>query len=298
MDKLQAMTTFVQIAERGSLTRAAAALGVSLPAVVRTLAALEAHLRVRLINRTTRRLHLTDEGALYLDRCRAILAAVRDADASLAARRAAPEGKLTVTAPVLFGRRYVAPLVNLFLARYPATSVELWLLDRTVNVVEEGIDVGIRIGTLADSSLVAQPVGELRRVVCASPAYLRRRGVPRTPDDVRAHDCVRFTGLGGAGDWRFRAGRKTVAVPTTSRLACNQVDAAVTACTEGLGLAMFLSYQVAAAVAQRKLRYVLADYEPEPVPVNVIYPQARLPSATVRTFVDLAVTALRRTRFV
>lgn len=298
MDKLQAMTTFVQIVEKGSLTRAAEALGTSLPAVVRTLAALEQELRVRLLNRTTRRIHLTDEGALYLDRCRAILAAVRDADASLAARRAEPQGRLAVTAPVLFGRRYVAPVVNAFLAKYPAASVDLLLLDRTVNVVEEGIDVGVRIGTLGDSSLVAQGVGSLRRVVCASPAYLRQRGVPRTPEDVRTHECVRFSGLGAGPEWRFRVGRKTVAVPARSRLACNQVDAAVAACRDGLGLSMFLSYQVAADVAERKLRYVLEDYEFDPVPVNVVYPHARLPSANVRAFVDLAVATLRATRFV
>lgn len=298
MDKLQAMTTFVQIVDRGSLTRAAEALGTSLPAVVRTLAALEQELRVRLLNRTTRRIHLTDEGALYLDRCRAILAAVRDADASLAARRAEPQGRLAVTAPVLFGRRYVAPVVNAFLAKYPAASVDLLLLDRTVNVVEEGIDVGVRIGTLGDSSLVAQGVGSLRRVVCASPAYLRQHGVPRTPEDVRTRECVRFSGLGAGPEWRFRVGRKTVAVPARSRLACNQVDAAVAACRDGLGLSMFLSYQVAADVAERKLRYVLEDYEFDPVPVNVVYPHARLPSANVRAFVDLAVATLRATRFV
>jgi DNA-binding transcriptional LysR family regulator len=298
VDKLQAMTTFVRIVEQGSLTRAAEALGSSLPAVVRTLAALEQELRVRLLNRTTRRIHLTDEGALYVDRCRAILAAVRDADASLAARRAEPQGRLAVTAPVLFGRRYVAPVVNAFLAKHPATSIDLLLLDRTVNVVEEGIDVGVRIGALGDSSLVAQRVGDLRRVVCASPAYLRRRGVPRTPDDVRTHDCVRFTAMGAGGDWRFRAGRKAVAIPTKSRLTCNQVDAAVAACRDGLGLSMFLSYQVASEVAERKLRYVLEDYEFDPVPVNVIYPHARLPSANVRAFVDLAVATLRATRFV
>jgi len=298
VDKLQAMATFVQIVEKGSLTRAAEAQGSSLPAVVRTLAALERELRVRLLNRTTRRLHLTDEGALYLDRCRAILAAVRDADASLAARRAEPQGRLAVTAPVLFGRRYVAPVVNAFLAKYPATSIDLLLLDRTVNVVEEGIDVGVRIGALGDSSLVAQRVGDLRRVVCASPAYLRRRGVPRTPDDVRTHDCVRFTAMGAGSVWRFRVGRKAVAIPTRSRLTCNQVDAAVAACGDGLGLSMFLSYQVAAEVAERRLRYVLEDHEFDPVPVNVIYPHARLPSANVRAFVDLAVATLRTTRFV
>jgi DNA-binding transcriptional LysR family regulator len=298
VDKLYAMTTFVQIVERGSLTRAAEALGASLPAVVRTLAALERELRVRLINRTTRRLHLTDEGALYLERCRAILAAVRDADASLAARRAVPQGRLAITAPVLFGRRYVVPAVAAFLAKYPETRVDLLLVDRTVNVVEEGIDVGVRIGALGDSTLVARDVGRLRRVVCASPAYLRRRGLPRVPADVAAHDCVRFSGLGGGGDWRFRAGRKWVSVAAASRLTCNQADAAAAACIEGLGLGMFLSYQVAAAVADRRLRYVLEEFEPDPVPVNVIFPQGRLPSATVRAFVDLAVTTLGATRFV
>lgn len=298
MDKLQAMATFVQIVERGSLTRAAESLGTSLPSVVRTLAALERELGVRLMNRTTRRIHVTDEGAQYLDQCRAILAAIRDAESLLAARRVEPQGRLAVTAPVLFGRRFVAPLVNAFLARHAATQVQLLLLDRQVDVVQEGIDVGVRIGVLADSSLVAMPVGTLRRVVCASAAYLRQHGVPRTPEDVRQHVVVRFGGLVAGSDWRFRAGRKTVSVATTSRLDCNQVDAAVAACIDGVGLGMFLSYQVAAAVAERKLRYVLEEFEPPPVPVHVIYPHSRLPSATVRAFVDLAVPALRATRFV
>lgn len=298
MDKLQAMTTFVRIVERGSLTRAAEALGTSLPSVVRTLAALERELGVRLLNRTTRRLHLTDEGALYVDQCRAILTAVRDSEAALASRQAEPQGRLAVTAPVLFGRRFVAPVVNAYLQRHPLVSVELLLLDRSVNVVEEGLDVGVRIGALADSSLVAIPVGSLRRVVCASPHYLRRHGTPRTPADLQRHACIRFAPLTPGPEWRFRSGRRTVTVAVESRLACNQADPAVAACVGGLGLCVFLSYQVAAAVAARQLRYVLQDYEPEPVPVNVIYPHARLPSTNVRAFVGLAVAELRKTRFV
>jgi DNA-binding transcriptional LysR family regulator len=297
MDKLQAMTTFVRIVERGSLTGAAEALGTSLPSVVRTLAALEQALGVRLMNRTTRRLHLTDEGSQYLDQCRAILAAVRDAEDALAARRVEPQGRIAITAPVLFGRRFVAPLVNAFLARHAATRAHLLLLDRPVDVVQEGIDVGVRIGVLADSSLVAIPVGALRRVVCASPAYLRRHGVPRAPDDLRTHVAVRFAGLTPGSEWRFRVGRRSVAVAVPARLECNQVDAAVAACEDGVGIGMFLSYQVAAAVAAKRLRYLLPDCEPPAVPVNVIYPHSRLPSATVRAFVDLAVPVLRGTRF-
>lgn len=296
MDKLQAMATFVRIVERGGLTRAAESLGTSLPSVVRILAALETEVGVRLLNRTTRRIHLTDEGALYLEQCRTILAAVRDADASLAARRNEPAGRLAITAPVLFGRRYVVPIVTGFLARHAGVNGEVLLLDRAVGLVEEGLDAGVRIGRLADSSLVAIPVGELRRVVCASPAYLRKHGVPRTPDELREHACIRFGGL-TPGEWRFRVGRRTVGVAVRARFVTNQVDAALAACEDGLGLGMFLSYQVAAAVSGRKLRYVLTGFEREPVPVQVIYPTARLRSGTVRAFVDFAVPRLRALRF-
>jgi DNA-binding transcriptional LysR family regulator len=297
MDKLHAMATFVRIVDTGSLTRAADALATSLPSVVRTLAALEREVGVRLLNRTTRRMHLTDEGAVYVEQCRGILAAVREADASLASRLALPQGRLAVTAPVLFGRRYVAPVVDAFLHRYPAVNAELLLLDRPVGIIEEGLDVGVRIGALADSSLVALPVGTLRRVVCASPQYLRRHGVPRSPDDLRDHVCVRFTALTPAPEWRFRIGRRTVSSPVATRLSCNQVDASIAACVDGLGLAMFLSYQVAAEVAQGKPRYVLEEFEVEPVPVHVIYPHARLRSATIRSFVELAVASLREASF-
>jgi len=297
LDKLRAMTAFVTIVDRGSLTAAAEALGTSLPSVVRTLAALEASLGVRLLNRTTRRLHLTDEGAQYLDQCRAVLAAIRESEAALAARQVEPQGRLAVTASVLFGRRYVAPIVNAFASRYPGVSVDLLLLDRVVNVVEEGLDVGVRIGHLGDSSLVALPVARVRRVVCASPGYLRAHGTPRTLADVAQHRCVHFTAVAANSEWRFRERRRTVAVPIVSRIVCNQADAAIDACVAGLGLGSFLSYQVAPRVVSKELRYVLEEFEPDPLPINVIYPHSRLQSAKVRAFVDACVAALRDARF-
>lgn len=297
MDKLSAMTTFARIVEKGSLTAAADALNRSLPSVVRTLAALEKHLGARLLNRTTRRLHLTDEGAQYLRYCQAILAAVDEAEAALASRQSAPQGKLAITAPVLFGRRYIAPLVSAFVARHPAVNADFLLLDRMVNVIEEGLDVGIRIGHLSDSSLVAIPVGEVRRVLCGSPKYLRRNGTPQVPADLREHHCVRFSALTPGNEWTFQSARREINVPVRPLLSCNQVDAAVAACASGLGLGMFLSYQVAPERAAKQLVYVLEQFEPPPLPVQVIYPHARLMSASTRAFVDSCVTRLRAMRF-
>ena len=194
MDKLRAMKTFVQIADDGSLTAAAAALGMSLPAVVRSLAALEAELGARLFQRTTRRLALTQEGLQYLARSRDILAAVAEADASLADETQAPRGQLTITAPVLLGQRVVADFVTRFVAANPRIRCSVQLLDRFVDLVDEGVDVGIRIGALEDSSLVALRLGEVRQVVVASPQFLRRTGTPRHPSELRARPCVRLAG--------------------------------------------------------------------------------------------------------
>ncbi|MGH8549253.1 MAG: LysR family transcriptional regulator [Terriglobales bacterium] len=297
MDKLAAMSAFVHIVERGSLTAAAEALDTSLPSVVRTLAALERHLGVRLLNRTTRRIHLTDEGAQYLERCRAVLSAVAEAEAMLASRRADPQGRLAVTASVLFGRRYLAPIVSEFITCYPGVNVDLLLLDRVVNLVEEGMDVGVRIGLLSDSSLVAIPVGQVRRVICASADYLRRHGTPRAPEDLRRHRCVSFTAVTPGNDWHLRAGRRDVAVLIARAMSCNQVDVALEACVEGLGLGRFLSYQVAPYCASQELRYVLEEFEPASLPVQLIYPHTKLLSTTVRAFVDACVTTLRQTSF-
>ena len=294
MDKLRAMTSFVRIVDRGSLTGAASDLGVSLPSMVRTLATLERELGVTLMNRTTRRLHLTDEGRHYLERCRAILGQVQEAEATLHARRSAPHGKLTVTASVLFGRDYVGPIMSDFLRRHRGVTAELLFVDRVVNLVEEGVDAAVRIGQLADSSLVAIRLGEVRRVVCASPAYLRRRGVPRRPEDLHAHSCVRFTGLESRAEWAFRSPRK---VAIAGALTCNQADDAIEACTAGLGLGSFLSYMVAPLMREGRLKYVLEEFETEPLPVHFLYPQSRILSPTVRAFADLCTQSLRRATF-
>lgn len=297
MDKLVAMKTFVRIVEDGSLTAAAESLDTSLPTVVRSLAALERHLGVSLLKRTTRRIHLTDEGVQYLERCRDILAATQEAEDILVARRTEPVGKLSVTASVAFGRRYIAPIVNDFLHRYPKVSADMLFVDRVVNLVEEGMDVAVRIAHLKDSSLVAIPVGQVRRVVCASEDYLREHGVPKLPADLRDHACVRHVGLNPRSEWRFRSGNRQVAVPTTSVVTCNEIDSALGACVDGLGVGMFLSYMVAPYRKDGRLKYILENFETEPMPVQVVYPQARLLSSKVRVFVDECVDKLRLVAF-
>jgi DNA-binding transcriptional LysR family regulator len=291
------MTTFVRIVERGSLTAAAEALDTSLPSVVRTLAALERDLGARLLNRTTRRIHLTDDGAQYLERCRAILSAIQEAEAAFTAARVEPHGRLVVTASVLFGRRYIAPIVNDFLGRHPKVSAEMLFLDRVVNLVEEGIDVAVRIGRLRDSSLVAVPVGTVRRVICASPEYLRRHGTPRTPQDLRRHACVRHVGLAPRPDWQLLAGRRRISIPMNVALSCNDIDSSLDACLGGHGLGVFLSYQTAPYRNEKRLRYVLEEFETEPLPVQVVYPQSRLLTGKVRAFVNECVARLRRVPF-
>jgi DNA-binding transcriptional LysR family regulator len=297
MDKLRAISYFVRIVEKGSLTAAAADLNTSLPSMVRTLAGLEHELGATLLNRTTRRIHLTDEGSQYLEHCRLILGQVRESEAKLRARRTETHGKLAITASVMFGRRYIAPIVNEFIHLHPRVTAELLFVDRVVNLVEEGLDAAIRIGRLADSSLIAIPLGEIRRVVCASPAYLHGHGVPRRPEDVRRHACVRFTGLAPHGEWHFRVNSRRIGVPITSVLTCNQADSAIEACVSGLGLGSFLSYMVAPHKRTEKLKYVLENFEAEPLPIQIVYPHTRMLSPAVRTFADLCAKRLRQTRF-
>ena len=297
MDKFAAMKTFVRIVEAGSLTGAANSLDTSPPTVVRTLAALERKLGVSLLKRTTRRIHLTDEGTQYLERCRDILAATQEAEDILVARRTEPVGKLSVTASVAFGRRYLTPIVYGFLQRYPKVSAEVLLVDRVVDLIDEGMDAAIRIAHLRDSSLVAIEVGRVRRVVCASEKYLRRHGVPHLPNDIRTHRCVRHLGLSPRNEWHFQVGSRQQAIPINSVMTCNEIDGAVDACIEGLGLGMFLSYMVAPYRKAGQLKYVLETFETEPMPVQVVYPQTRLMSNKVRVFVDECVAKLRRVRF-
>src|SRR6266550_3299888 len=230
------MTTFVRIVEAGSLTAAADSLDTSLPTVVRTLASLERHLGVSLLKRTTRRMSLTEEGAQYFERCRVILSALQEAEETVVSRRSEPMGKLTVTASAAFGWRYVAPIVHDFVRRYPKVTAEMLFVDRVVNLIEEGVDVAVRIAHLKDSSMVAIPVGQVRRVVCASAQYLRRHGVPEVPDDIRGHNCIRHIGLVPRNDWQFRVGNRQRTVPVNSIMTCNEIEGAVQACLKGLGL--------------------------------------------------------------
>lgn len=294
MDKLAAMTAFVEIVDRGSLTAAADSLGKSLPTMVRTLAGLEESLGVRLLRRTTRRMSLTEEGEAFLERCRRILADVEEAEEMLTRGQAEPRGELRVTAPVLFGQMHVAPAVADFLREYRRVKVELLLLDRVVNLVEEGIDVGIRIARLEDASMIAIPVDEVRRVVCASPALLRRVGVPKHPEALAEQPCIRHHGLSPGPAWTFRVDGRSRAIPIEGPLVSNHAASARDACVGGLGFGLFLSYQVAPMLAAKKLRVVLADFEPEPIPVSVVYPHARLMSPRIRVFVDWMKQRLRR----
>ena len=287
MDKFRAIKTFVQIADDGSLTAAAAALGMSLPAVVRSLAALEAELGARLFQRTTRRLALTQEGLQYLARSRDILAAIAEADASLADEAQAPRGQLAITAPVLLGQRVVADFVTRFVAANPRIRCSVQLLDRYVDLVDEGVDVGIRIGALDDSSLVALKLGEVRHVVVASPPFLRRHGTPRHPGALREHACVRLAGPAKPG-WAFQDAGRKLHVAVDGPLDFNHAGAALRACENGLGFGQFFSYQVQDALKARRLRIVLDEFEPARLPVSIVYPHARLLPARTRAFIDAA----------
>ncbi|VVD84557.1 HTH-type transcriptional regulator DmlR [Pandoraea morbifera] len=292
MDKLRAMQTFVAIVDQGSLSAAARALDASLPAVVRTLAALEASLDVRLLNRTTRRLALTEEGRSYLETCRQILSELHEAEARLAARHEAPSGTLVVTAPVLFGQLHVAPALQRFLRAYPAVKCRLLLNDRVVNLWEAGIDVGIRISPLDDSTLVAQGIGAIRRVVVASPACIAEQGEVTHPRDLASKNCIRSHG-GGYGQWRFWENGREYAVAVDGNLEVNHGLTAVEACLNGVGYGCFLSYQVAAPLADGRLVRVLQAFEGPARPVNIVYPHARLLPSRTRAFVEWMKRELR-----
>ena len=285
MDRFRAMQTFVAIADQGSLTAAARLLDSSLPAVVRSLAALEAHLSVRLARRTTRRVALTDEGRRYLETCRLVLSTVEAGESALASDADEPAGSLTITAPVLFGQMYVAPAVTRFVRRYPKMQVRVLLFDRVVNLLEEGIDVGIRIGKLEDSSLVAQTVFSVRRMVVASPGFVHAVGLPRHPRDLLGANCIRFSGSSGPW-WTFHEGRRSFSVPVTGNLEFNHVGPALDACVEGLGFGMFISYQVAEPLKRGTLLPLLEAFEPPPRPISIVYPHARLLPGRTRAFVE------------
>ena len=245
MDKFQAMSIFVEIAEKGSLTAAANSLGKSLPAVVRMLAALEENIQVRLFNRTTRRIALTEEGHIYLESCRKILTEIDESERVLGQHQVEPHGSITMTAPIRFGELYVAPSVTHFLERYPRVQVKLLLFDRLTNLLDEGVDLAVRIAHLEDSSLIAKRVGEIRQVACASPALIKSTGgVPNRPEALSDLSCIRCTSISSSPIWHFNENGKRLDVQIDGSFTCNQVKTSIDACVAGLGYGVFFNYQV------------------------------------------------------
>lgn len=292
MDRWQAMRVFVRVAESGGFAAAARQLNMSPPAVTRAVAALENRIGTRLLTRTTRSLMLTEAGGRYLEDCRRILADMEEAEALAAGAYATPSGTLTITAPVQFGRLYVLPAITDFLARYPAVGVRALFLDRVVNLIEEGADVGIRIGHLADSGLVAVRVGTVRRVLCAAPDYLDRHGTPQSMGDLHRHATIGLMGTRLSYERHSPAEGPTRGA-TQSRLICNTIDAVLAAALAGQEIASLLSYQVAPSVAEGRLRLVLDDPDAVPLPVHIVTLEGRRAPAKVRAFIGLAAARLQ-----
>ena len=289
MDRLRAMEAFVTVAELRGFLPAARRLRLSASAVTRLVAGLEEQLEIRLLQRTTRSVSLTDAGARYLERARRILADVDEAEGAARAERREPIGRFVVAAPVLFGRLQVAPILCTYLARHRKVVGELLLSDAMASMVDEGIDLAVRIGQLPSSSLVARKVGETRRVLVAAPRYLRRRGRPRAPQALAGHDLIQFTGLAPTPDWRFFHDGRAEPLAFTPSFVTNSADAAIGHATLGGGLTLALYYQVAEALRSKALEVVLAEYEPPPLPIQLVHPTGRLAAATVRSFVELVV---------
>jgi DNA-binding transcriptional LysR family regulator len=293
MDRLDELAVFVAIVEAGSLVNAARRLRRSPPAVTRALGALEDRIGLRLVERTTRRLAPTEAGSALADRARSLLANYDEA--MLGVSQAPVRGVLRITAPVQFGRRHVAPIVSAFLNEYPEARVELSLNDRNVDLIEEGLDLAVRIGPLADSSLVARQVGSVRRVVVASPEYLARRGVPLTPPDLAAHDTIFGMARSSAREWRFGPSARGAIVRLSPRLLVDDVEAQLQAAQAGRGIARPLSYQVTEQLAAGSLIRLLQDFEPEPLPVQLVTLSRGHMAPKIRAFLDSAVRVFRDT---
>jgi len=287
MDRIETMQAFVTVADHKGFAPAARKLGLSASAVTRMVAALEERVGARLLQRTTRSVMLTDAGERFLERARRILADVEEAEGAVQAERTQPTGRLVVSAPLGFGRRHVTPLMSTYLKRYPDVAGDLRLSDRMVNLVEEGVDIAVRIGHLPDSSLVARAVGDMRRMVVASPDYLAANGEPHHPSEIAAHRTVHFGALSAAPDWRFVEDGRQVRVACAPRFTTNSADAAIFHAEQGGGLTRVLAYQAAEGLASGRLKAVLTDYEIAPLPIHLVYPTSRLLSAKVRAFVDL-----------
>jgi DNA-binding transcriptional LysR family regulator len=293
LDRLDAMSVFLAVVEQGSLSAASRYLHSPLATVSRKISELEAHLNAQLMTRTNRSIVLTEAGRAFVEAAREILGRMEEAERAAAGEYSEPKGDLTVTAPIVFGRLHVLPVVIDFLKSYPDINLRLALGDRVVNMVDDHIDVSLRIGTMPDSNLVATRLGFIRRTVYASPDYLRSHEKPRHPNDLLAHDCVTFEGLMSTRSWTFMEGKREFAAPVRSRLIVNTAEAAIDAAVAGLGVTRVMSYQAARAVEENRLQPLLEEFELPPNPVQLVYlPQGLLP-LKLRAFLDFAVPRLR-----
>jgi DNA-binding transcriptional LysR family regulator len=297
MNQLAAMETFVKVVETGSLSAAARSLPSSLTAVSRQIAALEQQFGTRLLLRTTRQLALTDDGRILYARAKSILSDIKDIEAALSRGRGEPSGRIRISSPSLIGRQLIAPLIGAFLRSHPAMSVDLLLVDRPVDMVEEDVHLSLRIGALADSQLVARKLADLQMIVCASPAYLHWRGVPESPDDLAHHDCLVFSDSPGVALWRFGRHPETeCTVRITGRFWVNSLDALVAAAVDGAGIARVPLWQVERELAAGRLHRILREWERAPVPLHALYQPSRIASPKTQLFVEFLVEQWRSSR--
>ena len=293
MDRLHLITVFVAVVDANGFAGGARKLGISPPAVTRAINELETHLGVRLLTRTTRIVRVTESGARYADDCRLILAQLADADESVTGTQVTPRGHLTITAPVLFGAKFVAPIVTEYLQRNPEVFASCWFLDRVVNMLDEGADVGIRIGELPDSSMQATAVGKVRRVICAAPGYLEQHGVPLTPADLQSHTIVSASAVTPTPEWRLVENGESRIIKVQPRMTTTSNDSALAAALGGFGITRLLSYQVAECLRDGSLRMVLDEFELPALPVHVVHREGQHASKKARAFIDLVVERLR-----
>ncbi len=293
LDRLHLITVFVAVADASGFAGAARKLGMSPPAVTRAINELESHLGVRLLTRTTRIVRLTEDGARYADDCRRILSELAEADDAVSGKHGSPHGRLTLTAPALFGAKFVTPIVTEYLTRYPQVSASCWFLDRVVNMMDEGVDVAVRIGDLPDSSMQAISVGRVRRVICAAPSYFEKHGIPQTPEALSAHCVVSASPVTPTAEWRLTDNGEPRIVKLHARMITTTNDAAVAAAVSGFGLTRLLSYQVAEQLRDGQLKAVLQEFEPTPLPIHLVHREGRHASQKARAFLDLALERLR-----
>ncbi len=293
MDRLHTMSVYITVAEEQGFASAARRLGMSPPAVTRAVAALEQRLGVKLLQRTTRHVRTTEAGQRYLEDARRVLAEVDAVDEAISGTNAEPRGRLAITAPVLFGRMYVMPGIVEYLQQYPDTEISALFLDRDVNLLEEGIDVAVRIGELPDSSMRALRVGSVRQVACASPGYLSQHGRPSGPEALASHSVIISSAVSDVPSWRFNTAQGLRTQRLKPRLVVNTNDAAVEAAVQGFGVTRLLSYQVAPQLADGSLEVILEAFEPEPRPVHIVHREGRFASTTARSFIDFIAERLR-----